>query len=136
MGLTVARCPACGASLDLETDRDYFFCPHCGSKVIQQDEKIVIEHVIRKVDEAKVKQAEVMKAEVEAKTEQDRIQAENLKFLTKIMLSLIFVMGIISVLMFNPSPIVIIGILVAAGIFVYKYFVPNKKPNNRNDEEN
>lgn len=55
MGLTVARCPSCGANLDLETDRDYFYCPHCGTKVIRQDNKIVIEHVERIVDEAAVK---------------------------------------------------------------------------------
>ncbi len=58
MGLTVAKCPACGADLNLETDRDYFYCPHCGSKVIQVDDRIVIEHVNRTVDEAEVKKVE------------------------------------------------------------------------------
>ena len=52
MGLTLAKCPACGAELNLETDSDYFYCPHCGSKVLQQENKIVIEHVNRTVDEA------------------------------------------------------------------------------------
>lgn len=59
MGLTLARCPACGAELNLETDRDYFYCPHCGSKVLQVDDRIVIEHVNRTVDEAEVKRVEL-----------------------------------------------------------------------------
>lgn len=58
MGLTLAKCPACGADLNLETDMDYFYCPHCGSKVLQMEDRIVIEHVNRNVDEAEVKRVE------------------------------------------------------------------------------
>lgn len=79
MGLTVARCPSCGANLDLKTDKDYFYCPHCGSKVLQQNDRIVIEHVIRTVDEAKVKREEMKQAKVAAKTEEKRIEAERQK---------------------------------------------------------
>lgn len=58
MGLTLAKCPACGANLNLETDTDYFYCPHCGSKVLQQEDRIVIEHVNRTIDEAEVRKVE------------------------------------------------------------------------------
>ena len=58
MGLTLAKCPACGAELNLETDRDYFYCPHCGSKVMQVDDRIVIEHVNRTINEAEVRKQE------------------------------------------------------------------------------
>lgn len=58
MGLTVARCPACGADLNLETDKDYFFCPHCGSKVMNRDQRIVVEHVNRTIDETEIKRLE------------------------------------------------------------------------------
>ena len=58
MGLTLAKCPACGAELNLETDGDYFYCPHCGSKVVKIDDRIVIEHVSRTVDEAEVRKQE------------------------------------------------------------------------------
>ena len=59
MGLTLARCPACGANLNLEIDRDFFYCPHCGSKVLQQEDRIVIEHVNRTIDEAELRWAEI-----------------------------------------------------------------------------
>ena len=58
MGLTLARCPACGAELNLETDGDYFYCPHCGSKVMRVDDRIVIEHVNRTINEADVRKQE------------------------------------------------------------------------------
>ena len=58
MGLMLAKCPACGADLNLETDGDYFYCPHCGSKVMKIDDRIVIEHVSRTVDEAEVRKQE------------------------------------------------------------------------------
>lgn len=61
MGLTLAKCPACGADLNLETDRDYFYCPHCGSKVLQQEDRIVIEHVSRTVDEAEVEKVKLQR---------------------------------------------------------------------------
>ena len=71
MGLTLAKCPSCGAELNLETDRDYFYCPHCGSKVLQQNERIVIEHVNRTVDEAQMR-----KIELEERIRQDKKQEE------------------------------------------------------------
>lgn len=59
MGLTLAKCPACGADLNLEIDRDFFYCPSCGSKVLKQDQKIVVEHINRTIDEAKVRKVEL-----------------------------------------------------------------------------
>ena len=58
MGLTLAKCPACGAELNLEIDRDSFYCPHCGSKVVSTGERIVIEHVSRTINEADVQKIE------------------------------------------------------------------------------
>lgn len=88
MGLTLARCPACGSDLNLETDRDYFYCPHCGSKVLKHDEKIVIEHVVRTIDEAEIKKAE---ADVEAV----KNDAERLKLIRPLMAFMLITFGII-----------------------------------------
>lgn len=71
MGLTLAKCPACGAELNLETDRDYFYCPNCGSKVLKHDERIVIEHVVRTINEAEV--------------EREKNDAERLKLLRPVL---------------------------------------------------
>lgn len=73
MGLTLAKCPACGADLNLEINRDYFFCPHCGSKVLQKDERIIIEHVSRTIDEVKLRKLELEeKKRLEKEAEEKR----------------------------------------------------------------
>lgn len=95
MSLTLAKCPACGAELNLETDKDYFYCPHCGSKVLQQDNRIIIEQVIRTVDEAKVKREELKQAKVAAKTEEKRIEAERQKALTPFFIVYAIILGLI-----------------------------------------
>ena len=51
MGLTLAKCQACGAELNMETDNDHLYCPYCGSRIIKQSEKIVVETVTRTVEE-------------------------------------------------------------------------------------
>ena len=51
MGWRLLKCPACGGNLDIETDRDILFCPHCEAKLMKEDDRIVIEHVERKIDE-------------------------------------------------------------------------------------
>lgn len=59
MELISVKCPDCGMSLDLQDDRQQAFCSYCGAKLILQNEN---EFVVRHVDEAAVKNAEVAKA--------------------------------------------------------------------------
>ncbi len=40
MGFVAVKCPNCGANLNVEEDRDTFFCSYCGSKV-EREKKIV-----------------------------------------------------------------------------------------------
>lgn len=42
MGFVAAKCPNCGATVDLSEDREFGFCTYCGTKIIQ--DKVVIEH--------------------------------------------------------------------------------------------
>jgi len=58
MGFRIMKCPACGGDLNIETDRDYLFCQFCGAKLMRDDQRIVIEHIERKIDEAKIRQIE------------------------------------------------------------------------------
>ena len=51
MGWRLAKCPSCGGSLNVETDRNVIFCQYCGAKLQKTDDRIVIEHVERKIDE-------------------------------------------------------------------------------------
>ena len=49
------KCPECGATLNIEANREQAFCTYCGAKVLMHNEN---EYVYRHIDEASVKQAE------------------------------------------------------------------------------
>ena len=134
MGLTLAKCPACGANLNLETDTDYFYCPHCGSKVLQQEDRIVIEHVIRTVDEAKVKRAELKQAKIEAAVEKERIQADRVKEGMPVFLGLTFVLALAFLSIAKAPPIVMLVAVLFGGLIAYKY-VKQNKTSGRQDKE-
>ena len=38
----------------METDNDYIFCQYCGVKIRKDSDRIVIEHIERKIDEAEI----------------------------------------------------------------------------------
>ena len=42
MGMIAAKCPQCGAEIQLDDSREFGYCSYCGTKVMQ--EKIVVEH--------------------------------------------------------------------------------------------
>lgn len=50
------QCPNCGASLDVDSSLKTCFCQYCGTKILIHNEN---EKIIRKVDEAKIRQAEL-----------------------------------------------------------------------------
>lgn len=49
------KCPNCDATLEIEEGRRQAFCTYCGAKIIINNEN---EYVYRRIDEAKVRQAE------------------------------------------------------------------------------
>lgn len=53
--LISVKCPECGATLNIEEDREQAFCTYCGTKVLLHNEN---EHIYRHIDEAGIKQAE------------------------------------------------------------------------------
>ena len=42
MGFVTVKCPDCGATVNLDSSREYGFCNYCGAKVMQ--DKVVVEH--------------------------------------------------------------------------------------------
>lgn len=91
------KCPECNANISIEKDRKYCFCQYCGTKIIIDDGSTV--HTYRKIDDARIKEAEVKEAvrlkELEIK-ERKQISKERRK-LFKIRVSLI--LGIVGVIM-------------------------------------
>ena len=109
MGLTLAKCPACGADLNLETDRDFFYCPHCGSKVLKDADRIVIEHVTRTIDEAKIKEVEL---------EHKKFEIDEV--FSKKMVAIIMVLLFVPLATFTKSTVIIVISLVGAALLIYK----------------
>ena len=136
MGLTLAKCPACGSELNLETDKDYFYCPHCGSKVLKHDERILVEHVVRKVDEAKVRRAEVRQAKVEADVEKRRIEAEKMQSIDNLLWPIVAMFSFMFASLAKAPPIVYIAICVVAGIVAYKHYSKDKGHDESNTSSN
>ncbi len=56
VGLTAITCPKCSANLEIEPGRNQCFCTYCGAKIILQNEN---EYVIRTIDEARIREAEL-----------------------------------------------------------------------------
>ena len=53
------KCPECGADISLEEGHKQCFCQYCGAKIMIDDGSTT--HTYRKVDEARIKEAEVDK---------------------------------------------------------------------------
>lgn len=53
--LNSIKCPECGATLNIESNRNQFFCSYCGAKVVLTNEN---EYVYRHIDEAEITRAE------------------------------------------------------------------------------
>ena len=94
--LISVKCPECGATLNIEEDREQAFCTYCGTKVLLHNEN---EHIYRHIDEAGVKQAEtdrIVRMKQMELAEKKRAAAEKTKAL-KIKISLI--MATVGILM-------------------------------------
>lgn len=60
MKMISLKCPECGADIDIEEGHKQCFCKYCGTKILIDDGNST--YTYRKVDEARIKEAEVEKA--------------------------------------------------------------------------
>lgn len=65
MNLIKLQCPECGAALEVGTEKDFFFCTYCGTKLMIPQKAVRYEIVTR--DETEI---EVAKQESRTKTTQ------------------------------------------------------------------
>lgn len=104
--LISVKCPECGATLNIEEDREQAFCSYCGTKVLLHNDN---EHIYRHIDEAGIKQAEtdrIVRMKQLEFMEKKRADAEKTKAL-KIKISLI--MATVGI------PMMVIGYMVGHG---------------------
>ena len=65
------KCPECGASLEIDGDRDKVFCSYCGTQILLDDEIERKEITHRYVDEA-----EIVKSNASVELERMRLEHE------------------------------------------------------------
>ena len=74
--LVELKCLNCGATLQVEADRNVCFCTYCGTKAVLNDGSVTT-HII---DEAKIREAEALEAikirEMELEAEIERLKQE------------------------------------------------------------
>lgn len=92
------KCQECGAKLQIEDGHKECFCQYCGHKILLDDGSVETTYTYRKVDEARIKEAEVDKLirlkELEIKQKELDRKAKSKTFKAK--LGIIFVLfGII-----------------------------------------
>lgn len=93
------ECPKCKANLKIEADKKMAFCLYCGHQIYLDDEVKRSEHIERKIDDARIKEAETKKVlklkELEYKERTDKREKKYsaflLLFLFLISIGLIFV---------------------------------------------
>lgn len=83
MKLISLKCPECNANLQIEEGRDKYFCQYCGAEISLND--YYSSHIYRKVDEARIKEAEykrevrVKQAEIDKEVRLKELEIEKRK---------------------------------------------------------
>lgn len=80
--LVSVKCPDCGATLNIESDRKQAFCTYCDAKVVIDNGRDY-EFTYHKVDDAEVKRAETEHAVLMKKLEMEEKRREDAKVIRK-----------------------------------------------------
>ena len=91
MKLVSIKCPECSANLDVEEGRKHIYCSYCGAEIMLENEN---EKVYRKIDDARLKEAEVREKVrlKELELEEYKIKKEEKKSKIKIVVVLVAVL--------------------------------------------
>lgn len=135
------KCPECNANLSIEEGRDSFFCTYCGAKVIINNEN---EHIIRNIDEARIKEAETDRMVKLRELELEKERLKSNRFYKAIWISiviLLLVAGIYGMIVDNfdleiwgIALALVIGVYGCIAIFV-KYLITNTRKNRQLKEQ-
>lgn len=133
--LISVKCPECGATLNIEEDREQAFCTYCGTKVLLHNEN---EHIYRHIDEAGIKQAEtdrmVMLRKMEL-LEKRRASAQKVKTLK---IGITVVLGLVMLICFGVgysvdggSGALMVGMV--CGLIIMYMWLLNKDKDDEDD---
>lgn len=121
------KCPDCGATFDLDKEREVCFCSYCGHKILLDKEQQEITY--RTIDEAKIKELEYTykKEEIERKL---ATKKKKTIYKTKLILFCIWVIAVIilwflsnstlDVAGFSPYHLILIPVLIFGIVIIIK----------------
>lgn len=90
------KCTNCGANISIEEKREYFFCQHCGTKLVLDNDK---EQVYRHIDEADLKRAETEQLVKLKQLELEEKEKEQKAKITKLKIKISLVLCVCGILM-------------------------------------
>lgn len=109
------KCPACGAELSVEDNREFSFCSYCGTKVMLSNNN---EHIYRNIDDARIKEAEtdrVIRLK-ELEIQEREAARQRIGIITAYIVALLFVLAGAAICLFistNGSFGIMIGVYIA-----------------------
>lgn len=92
------KCPECGADISIEEGHKQCFCQYCGAKIILDDGNTI--HTYHKVDEARIKEAEVDKLIRLKELEIEKEERQYRRNIVKYKVIALFVLGIVGTIAF------------------------------------
>ena len=104
--------------------------------MLQQEDRIVIEHVVRTVDEAKVQREELKKARVQASVEKEKIEAERIKSITPAIMLMMLVLMLVLLSIAKTPPVVMLIVVLVGGLVAYKSVKQNSSHDKHDDNRN
>ena len=148
MKLMKLYCPSCGANVnyDVDSGKKSFFCLHCGSQILVDDEVIRTEHKEIYVDEAAIKKAYYDNAVKQKKLElkEKEIQRKTKIFKLKIIISLCLALAtIVSIVLLCIGiktisiELMLVGVILASlfGFPILFIWYKNEISNNKSEED-
>lgn len=93
-------CPSCGAQLEIAEERETCFCSYCGAQIMLVDENHT-KHTYRKIDDARIREADVKEAIALKKIEVNEAKEKRENKTTLIILAICFGVPLILGLFFG-----------------------------------
>lgn len=93
------KCPECSSVLsDIKDGQKIYYCPYCGAKIYIGDDNKEIIRTYRKVDEARIKEAEVNKEVRLKELELEKVQLERDDKLNELKKKVLIALGIVFII--------------------------------------
>ena len=116
MKLISLKCPECDANLSIEEGRTQCFCQYCGTKILLDDGGKT--YTYRKIDEARLKEAEIRLKELEIEEEEKRANRKK----SKVKIVATIILGVVTLLFFMSGSENLCGIaLLGLAVIMYMW---------------